>query len=235
MSFSYSFYDAPSKRLRLLAANIQCPLIATLYHRFLIHDTPVLVMSMMSDKRPSSFCHSLSEEAGRFYIAEIMCALEELHQLQIVHLDSKPANVCLQNSGHILLADFYRSADLTTEGHLTYIRNISIIQEFFKGGEELNFRDFLKKVARFRKPSSNGVTEYNNREAKLQFLFGMYDLDMDNKISRSELLSVLQMMVGASVTMDQINRIGERTMAEADVNGDGYITYEEFKTVCFFF
>ncbi|VUZ54966.1 unnamed protein product [Hymenolepis diminuta] len=105
-----------------------------------------------------------------------------------------------------------------------------IINEFFKGGEELNFRDFLKKVARFRKPSSNGVTEYNNREAKLQFLFGMYDLDMDNKISRSELLSVLQMMVGASVTMDQINRIGERTMAEADVNGDGYITYEEFKT-----
>lgn len=75
---------------------------------------------------------------------------------------------------------------------------------FFR--EELNFRDFLKKVARFRKPSSNGVTEYNNREAKLQFLFGMYDLDMDNKISRSELLSVLQMMVGASVTMDQVFR-----------------------------
>ncbi|KAM3183846.1 hypothetical protein ACTXT7_009551 [Hymenolepis weldensis] len=112
---------------RLLAANIQCPLIATLYHCFLIHCTPVLVMSMMSDKRLSSFCHSLNEEAARFYIAEIMCALEELHQLQIVHLDLKPANVCLQNSGHILLADFYRSADLSTERHLTYIGDISFV------------------------------------------------------------------------------------------------------------
>ncbi|KAL5107861.1 Calcineurin B homologou protein 1 [Taenia crassiceps] len=104
-----------------------------------------------------------------------------------------------------------------------------IINEFFKGGEELNFREFMQKVARFRKPNSSGVTEYNNREAKLRFLFGMYDLDVDNRISRSELLSVLQMMVGASVTMEQINRIGERTMAEADVDGDGYITYDEFK------
>ncbi len=62
----------------------------------------------------------------------------------------------------------------------------------------------MRKVARFRKPNSNGVTEYNNREAKLRFLFGMYDLDVDNRISRSELLSVLQMMVGASVTMEQV-------------------------------
>lgn len=62
----------------------------------------------------------------------------------------------------------------------------------------------MRKVARFRKPTSNGATEYNNREAKLRFLFGMYDLDVDNRISRSELLSVLQMMVGASVTMEQV-------------------------------
>ncbi|VDD82681.1 unnamed protein product [Mesocestoides corti] len=58
----------------------------------------------------------------------------------------------------------------------------------------------------------------------------MYDLDFDNQISRSELLGVLQMMVGASVTTEQINRIGERTMAEADVDCDGYINYEEFKS-----
>ncbi|VUZ54970.1 unnamed protein product [Hymenolepis diminuta] len=125
---------------RLLAANIQCPLIATLYHRFLIHDTPVLVMRMMSDKRLSSFCHSLSEGAARFYIAEIMCALEELHQLQIVHLDSKPANVCLQNSGHILLADFYRSTDLTAEGHLTYIGDISFVAPEFMNRVQVSIK-----------------------------------------------------------------------------------------------
>ncbi|KER20383.1 hypothetical protein CRM22_003156 [Opisthorchis felineus] len=104
-----------------------------------------------------------------------------------------------------------------------------IVNEFFKGSqEELNFREFMRKLARFRKVKPSQSTEYNSREAKLRFLFGMYDLDMDNMISRNELLGMLQMMVGANVTVEQINNIGDRTLAEADLDGDGYISYEDF-------
>ncbi|KAA0200797.1 Calcineurin b subunit [Fasciolopsis buskii] len=104
-----------------------------------------------------------------------------------------------------------------------------IVNEFFKDSEEeLNFRQFMRKLARFRKVRSNQATEFNNRDAKLRFLFGMYDLDMDNMISRNELLGMLQMMVGANITIEQINNIGERTMAEADLDGDGFISYDEF-------
>jgi len=35
--------------------------------------------------------------------------------------------------------------------------------------------------------------------------FNMYDLDNDNKISRSELLGVLHMMVGANITDEQVH------------------------------
>ena len=42
----------------------------------------------------------------RFYIAEIMLAVEHLHQQGIVHRDLKPENVLLDNDGHIKLSDF---------------------------------------------------------------------------------------------------------------------------------
>ncbi|CAH8599204.1 unnamed protein product [Schistosoma turkestanicum] len=104
-----------------------------------------------------------------------------------------------------------------------------IVNEFFKDSqEELNFRQFVRKLARFRKVRPQQSTQFNNRDAKLRFLFGMYDLDMDGKISSNELLGMLQMMVGANITVEQINNIGERTMAEADLDGDGYISYTEF-------
>lgn len=56
----------------------------------------------------------------------------------------------------------------------------------------------------------------------------MYDLDDDDNISRDELLSILQMMVGANISQDQLNSIAERTIVEADSMGQGKITFEDF-------
>ncbi|CAL0304178.1 unnamed protein product [Lupinus luteus] len=42
----------------------------------------------------------------RFYLAEILCALEHLHSLGIAYRDLKPENVLIQNSGHVTLTDF---------------------------------------------------------------------------------------------------------------------------------
>jgi len=43
---------------------------------------------------------------ARFYMAELICALEALHARGIIHRDIKPANVLLTNDGHVVLADF---------------------------------------------------------------------------------------------------------------------------------
>lgn len=46
------------------------------------------------------------EPTARFYVAEMVMALQYLHQHGIVHRDIKPDNMLLSSSGHVKLTDF---------------------------------------------------------------------------------------------------------------------------------
>jgi serine/threonine kinase 32 len=49
---------------------------------------------------------SFTEDAVKFWIAELGCALRYVHQQRIVHRDIKPDNVLLDAEGHVHLGDF---------------------------------------------------------------------------------------------------------------------------------
>ncbi|XP_069160748.1 serine/threonine-protein kinase Genghis Khan isoform X2 [Procambarus clarkii] len=64
----------------------------------------------------SKFEDRLPEDMARFYIAEMILAIDSIHQLKYVHRDIKPDNVLLDANGHIRLADFGSCLRLQEDG-----------------------------------------------------------------------------------------------------------------------
>eukprot|EP01125_Pyxidicula_operculata_P012945 TRINITY_DN4265_c0_g1_i2.p1 TRINITY_DN4265_c0_g1~~TRINITY_DN4265_c0_g1_i2.p1 ORF type:complete len:445 (-),score=101.85 TRINITY_DN4265_c0_g1_i2:142-1476(-) len=46
------------------------------------------------------------EDLSKFYIAEVICGLEYLHQRDVIYRDLKPENILLDTNGHIKFTDF---------------------------------------------------------------------------------------------------------------------------------
>ena len=61
--------------------------------------------------------------------------------------------------------------------------------------------------------------------------FKVYDMDRDGYISNGELFLVLKMMVGNNLKDIQLQQIVDKTIMEADQDGDGKISFEEFMAV----
>ncbi|XP_074055474.1 calcineurin B homologous protein 2 [Macrotis lagotis] len=111
-----------------------------------------------------------------------------------------------------------------------------IINSFFPdGGQCVDFRGFVRVLAHFRPVKENRDDNnphkpepLNSRNNKLRFAFQLYDLDCDGKISKKEMLQVLRLMVGVQVTEEQLEIIADRTVQEADEDGDGAVSFLEF-------
>ncbi|XP_031567927.1 calcineurin B homologous protein 1-like [Actinia tenebrosa] len=112
-----------------------------------------------------------------------------------------------------------------------------IVDAFFmsetdvNGHVDCNFKQFARTLAHFRPIDPNTANPLNSREEKLKFTFRIYDIDGDGKISKDNLMSILHMMVGVSISDDQLGCIADRAIMDAGCAQEQMISFEDLKKV----
>ncbi|KAK1969360.1 kinase-like protein [Colletotrichum sublineola] len=101
-------------RERRMLEHVNHPFICNLRYSFQDIEYMYLVVDLMSggDLRFHISRKTFTEDAVRFWIAELGCALRYIHSQNIIHRDVKPDNVLLDADGHVHLTDFNVASDI---------------------------------------------------------------------------------------------------------------------------
>ena len=94
---------------RRLLQMIKHPFIVNMQYAFQCSENLYLVMDLMpgGDLRYHlGKQRRFSEDQARFFVACLFCALEYLHVNSIIHRDSKPENLVMDEKGYVRLTDF---------------------------------------------------------------------------------------------------------------------------------
>ena len=92
----------------------------------------------------SKFEDRLPEDMAKFYICEMVLAIDSIHSLRYVHRDIKPDNVLLDAKGHIRLADFGSCLRLAPDG--TVQSNVAVGTPDYISPEILRVRLIIRKI-----------------------------------------------------------------------------------------
>ncbi|KNA03519.1 hypothetical protein SOVF_208400 [Spinacia oleracea] len=96
---------------REILQSLDHPFLPTLYTHFETEKFSCLVMEFcpggdlhtLRQRQPGKY---FTEQAVKFYVAEVLLSMEYLHMLGIIYRDLKPENVLVRDDGHIMLSDF---------------------------------------------------------------------------------------------------------------------------------
>lgn len=94
------------------------------------------------------------------------------------------------------------------------------------GDGTIDFREFICGLSVF--------CEKGTIDEKLKFSFRIYDFDGDGCISRDELYQLLKASLvenSLGIPEEQLSSLVDATFAEADTDGDGKISFEEYRVL----
>ena len=98
-----------TKEERKILEKIDYPFISKLYYAFQNDKKLFMITEYMPGGEMFYHLHMndhFSEPRAKFYIAEIVLAIDHLHKNNILYRDLKPENILLDELGHIKLTDF---------------------------------------------------------------------------------------------------------------------------------
>ena len=94
---------------QLIMSKIKSPWIVELRASFQEDDYLYLIMEFLPGGDFMNLLilkDKLTEEEAKFYIAEVILAIESIHKLDCIHRYIKPDNILIDKDGHIKLSDF---------------------------------------------------------------------------------------------------------------------------------
>ncbi|CAE7743862.1 CNB1, partial [Symbiodinium sp. KB8] len=97
-------------------------------------------------------------------------------------------------------------------------RIVELLDEEHSG--HIMFHQFLQRMSVF--------SGHAGREAKVAFMFRVWDVNGDGYITSEDLHETLKSMVGRKLPQATLDELVQRTLAAADLDGDGKITQHEF-------
>ena len=85
-----------------------CPFIIKLHYSFQTPENLYMILDYcpIGDLSYQIQLNLFEEDEAKFYIAELILAIEYLHQHDIIYRDLKPENILIDADGHVKLADF---------------------------------------------------------------------------------------------------------------------------------
>uniref|UniRef100_A0A674H522 Protein phosphatase 3 regulatory subunit B, alpha n=1 Tax=Taeniopygia guttata TaxID=59729 RepID=A0A674H522_TAEGU len=118
----------------------------------------------------------------------------------------------------------FKKLDLDNSGSLSV--------EEFMSLPELQQNPLVQRVIDIFDTDGNGEVDFKGKtQCSVTVAFRIYDMDKDGYISNGELFQVLKMMVGNNLKDTQLQQIVDKTIINADKDGDGRISFEEFCAV----
>ena len=100
--------------LQLVSAGSEdCPFIVGMTYAFTTPYKVCFLLDLMNggDLHYHLTQHIFTEEEVRFYVAEIALGLEHMHSRGVVYRDLKPANILLNEAGHVRISDLGLACD----------------------------------------------------------------------------------------------------------------------------
>ena len=88
-------------------------------------------------------------------------------------------------------------------------------------GGDLEFQDFVRVLAPFA-PKAPGDT-------KMRFAFQVYDFDGDGKLGRGDLTELMRVLLPEEAEEELIEYVVNMAISESDQDGDGCLSYAEFR------
>lgn len=64
----------------------------------------------------------LKEEDAKFYMAEMVLAIDAIHNMNYIHRDIKPDNILIDKNGHIKLSDFGLCAEYDIRPRIEFLK-----------------------------------------------------------------------------------------------------------------